>query len=99
MQNYKRHLLTKCIKGWCENISCLQQLWVDLKAKFDYRFLLTYRLTQDCVENLFSVVRSKEGQNVTPNASQFRAAIRSIMIDQMLKPSDDANCDIEWILF
>ncbi|XP_025191172.1 uncharacterized protein LOC112591547 [Melanaphis sacchari] len=58
-------------------------------------FLLTRRLTQDCVENVFSVVRSKGGNNVTPDATKFHSAIRMCMCNTLLEPSQSGNCESE----
>ena len=44
-------------------------------------FLLTSRLTQDCLENLFSSVRYK---NPNPTCREFRYALKTIMIAQFL---------------
>jgi hypothetical protein len=41
-------------------------------------FLLTNRLIQDCVENLFSVIRAKGAQRDNPDAGQFRLALRQV---------------------
>ena len=55
-------------------------------------FLLTSRLNQDCVENMFSVIRSKDGNRNNPDPQQFRAAFCQVVVDQLLKPSDFGNC-------
>lgn len=47
-----------------------------------FQFLLTGRLTQDCVENLFSVLRSK---NVTLNALQFKNNLKLIAISLYMR--------------
>lgn len=54
----------------------------------DQNFLLTSRLTQDCLENLFSVVRSR---NPTPTPREFKFALKSITVAQYLKPSKTSN--------
>lgn len=48
-----------------------------------YHFLLTSRLTQDCLENLFSVVRLK---NPIPSPLELKFALKIISISQFLKP-------------
>ena len=48
-----------------------------------YQFLLTSRLTQDCLENLISVVRLK---NPVPSPQSFKSALKNISIAQFLKP-------------
>jgi hypothetical protein len=47
-----------------------------------YLFILTSRFTQDCLENLFSTVRSKQ---LIPNALQFKNNLKLITLSQYLK--------------
>ena len=47
-----------------------------------FTFFLPARLTQDCLENLFSIVRLK---NVIPNALQFKNNLKLIRISQYMK--------------
>lgn len=49
-----------------------------------HKFLLTSRLTQDCLENLFSSVRLK---NPIPTPLAFKCALKLISIAQFLKTS------------
>lgn len=48
--------------------------------KRDYKFFLTGRLTQDCLENLFSLIRFKMP---TPNALQVKQHLKAITIAQI----------------
>ena len=50
-----------CLDGWKMAIPCLIQLWEDLEDNHDLGFLQTGRLNQDCLENLFSIIRGKGG--------------------------------------
>ena len=70
-------------------------MWIDLKSNFQFSYLLTRRLTQDCIENLFSVIRGKGGNNVTPDASKFRYSLRLAMTKELLLPSEDSNCALD----
>ena len=81
-----------CLSGWKMAITCLLQLWGDLHQTAGVRFLLTNRLNQDCVENLFSIIRGKGGHRDNPDAVQFRTAFRQAMVDAVMMPSKDANC-------
>ena len=74
-------------------------MWSELKELFDFQFLFTRRLTQDCLENAFAIVRSKGGNNVTPVASKFRSALRTVMINNLLSPSQDSNCEVDAAVF
>lgn len=91
----KRGIKPHCVKGWVENISALKLLWEDLKTNFKFEYLLTRRLTQDCLENLFSVIRGKGGNNVTPDCANFKSTIRLVMTNQLLDPSEGSNCAID----
>ncbi|CAI6354503.1 unnamed protein product [Macrosiphum euphorbiae] len=87
--------LPPCIVGWRENIIALKLLFKELDEKYKIDFLLTRRLTQDSVENVFSVVRSRGGNNVTPDATKFHSAIRMCMCNTLLEPSKSGNCESE----
>jgi len=81
-----------CIKGWCMAIRGLLLLWRDLHNNHGLQFLMTNRLNQDCLENLFSVIRRKGGHGDNPTASQFRHHLRQAMVDSILLHSNSSNC-------
>ena len=80
------------IKGWRLAISCLSQLWDDLRTNEDIEFLFTSRLNQDIVENLFATIRRKGGCRDNPSAREFRCAFRMVMVAELIKPNVGANC-------
>ena len=53
--------------------------------RHDYKFVLTAHFTQDCFENLFSCVRSK---NRVPTPLQFKNKLRVLTVGQYLKGTD-----------
>ena len=55
-------------------------------------YLLTSRFTQDCQENIFSLVRKK---HPTPNSLQFKQDIKLISISQFLKRVLNGNYDFD----
>lgn len=57
----------------------LQNLFLN---EMNYKFLLTSRLTQDCLENLFCTVRAKQ---IKPTALQFKNNLKLITVSQYLK--------------
>lgn len=64
----------------------------------DYKFLLTSRFTQDCVESLFSQIRIRQKR---PTAQQFRNLLKSICISQYLTHVSGASYDQddrEWLI-
>lgn len=89
-----------CLSGWQMAIKGLLQLWDELHSKYKLSYLLTNRLNQDCLENLFSIIRGKGGHRDNPDACQFRSAFRQVMVDAIMVPSAGANCqeDIDTFL-
>lgn len=55
-----------------------------------HKFVLTGRFSQDCLENLFSVIRSR---NVIPTALQFKNNLKLISTSQYIKTVDKSNYD------
>ncbi|KAG5264201.1 hypothetical protein AALO_G00273280 [Alosa alosa] len=54
-------------------------------------YLLTYKLSQDHLELFFSAVRSRGGYNNNPNARQFRAAYKQLLVRHQVK-AGTGNC-------
>ena len=50
---------------------------------------------QDCLENLFCIIRAKGAQRDNPDSAQFRAAFRQVMVDMVMVPSKQANCEAD----
>lgn len=71
----------------------------ELNEKYGIEFLMTRQLTQDCIENVFSIVRSKGGNNITPDATKFHSAIRMCMCNSLLTPSESGNCETDAVQF
>lgn len=53
-----------------------------------YKYVLTSRFSQDCLENLFSVLRSKQ---VIPNAQQVKNNLKLISVSQYLKHLNNSS--------
>lgn len=90
-----------CLNGWQISIKSLLMLWDDLRKNHGFHYLLTDRLNQDCLENLFAVVRSKGGHRHNPSPFEFRTALRQTMVDAILVTTGRQNCkdDIDGFLF
>jgi len=56
----------------------------------DFQYVLTSRFTQDCVENLFSLIRIK---NVIPHSLQFTHNLKLIAIAMYMKDIRNSNYD------
>lgn len=55
-----------------------------------YKYLLTSRFTQDCLDNLFSCIRSIQP---IPNALQFKSSLRLVCVAQYLKSVSNGSYD------
>ena len=90
-----------CLDGWQLSINSVIQLWEDLSVNCGVSFLITSRLNQDPLENLFSVIRSKGGHRSNPDPREFRSAITQTMVDNILLTAESSNCkaDVDTFLF
>jgi len=76
-------------------ITCLisvKQLFLDVVRSGQLDFILTYKLSQDHIEILFSSIRSRGGFNNNPSAAQFEAAYKRLLVLTNLTVSKGANC-------
>ncbi|KAL4113920.1 hypothetical protein QTP88_017472 [Uroleucon formosanum] len=81
------------LKSGGKKILCVQMLFKELNEKYYIEYLLMRRLTQDCIESLFSVLRAKGGNNLTPDVSKIQSAIRMNMCNMLISPLNNANCE------
>lgn len=57
-----------------------------------FKYVLTYKLSQDHLEMLFSRVRRRGGWNNNPNCLQLKWSLRAILLKNGITPSKNANC-------
>ena len=81
-----------CIHGLKLSISAIIHLWTNLNTHHGFKFLMTSRLNQDCLENFFSVIRQAGGCRDNPNAEQFGQAFRQCAVKSLLVVPKTANC-------
>ena len=81
-----------CMYGWKSSIRSLLLLWEDLRSNHGFSFLFTDRLNQDCLENLFSQVRSNSSHIDRPTAAQFRIFFARVMVNQLFLHPKGTNC-------
>ena len=81
-----------CLDGWRRNIVALEGLWEDLSVNCDFKFLLTARLTQDCIENFFSRIRCNSAGIRNPSAQEFRYFYRNLSVDSLVCQGQNSNC-------
>ena len=86
-----------CFQGWVLSITALSLLWNDLKNVSGVEFLLTRRLSQYCLENLFSVIRGKGGFRDNPGPKHFCDTLKQTMVTSLLdlSHSEGANCQMD----
>ena len=72
-------------KGIICSIQSVLQLWKELKAE-GFSHILTHKLNQDCIENLFSAVRGMGGADTNPTPVQFCDRIRILKMSQDFDP-------------
>lgn len=68
--------------GLITSTTVVYQLQHELLNEHGYGYLLTGRMTQDCLENLFSVVRLRKP---VPEACEFKCALRMICVSQFVQ--------------
>jgi len=84
-----------CIHGLKLSISALIHLWRNVSTCHGLKFLMTSRLNQDCLENLFSLIRQAGGCRDSPNAEQFGQALRQCAVKSLLVVPKRANCVVD----
>lgn len=58
----------------------------------DYKYLLTFKFSQDHLEIFFSKIRQRFGHNNNPNVLEFRTAMRQLCLRNLITSSYAANC-------
>lgn len=58
-------------------------------------FILSYKISQDHIEMLFSAIRSRGGFNNNPTAAQFEAAYKRLLVHSELSITKNANCSAQ----
>lgn len=59
----------------------------------NFKYILTYRFSQDHIELLFGRIRQRYGANNNPNIIQFKTAIKQILIKNAVTCSSHGNCN------
>lgn len=57
-----------------------------------YKYILTYKFSQDAIELFFQKLRSCNGYNNNPNALQLQYAMRKLLLRNSIKNSNNGNC-------
>lgn len=67
-------------KGIIMSNKALIMLYDYLKERYGMQYILTYRLNQDILENLFGALRSKGGLDDRPTPKQFKYRLRKYVL-------------------
>lgn len=85
-----------CFKGIRQTIKAILLLFKELTNEIPgVEFLLTSRLNQDPIENLFGLVRQRGGNNPNPSLHEFNNIAAQIMTIKFLENSNLANCEMD----
>ncbi|XP_064462001.1 uncharacterized protein LOC135372284 [Ornithodoros turicata] len=83
------------VRGWQITIRAVLALWEDLHQNFGFDHLLTRRLNQDPLENMFGQFQQMHGCNETPNAFQFVAGLKHTLAGRLMKLPSRGNCEAD----
>lgn len=67
-------------KGILMSITSLKLLRSKMNEKFGFKYILTHRLNQDCLENFFSQIRGRTGSSDHPTPVECLERIKAIML-------------------
>ena len=59
-----------------------------------FKYVLTYKFSQDHIELLFSCIRSMGGWNKNPNCLQLKYALRKMLMRNAVTSSKKSNCQL-----
>ncbi|CAG7722591.1 unnamed protein product [Allacma fusca] len=89
----KKKALLPCQEGFLMSINALRGLKIFLLEKYDVKYILSSRLNQDCLENLFSRIRSAGGSNPHPTPPEFRFRLRLLILGSKTRAPKNANTE------
>ena len=81
-----------CINGFIMTIKSVRLLAADMIASGS-PYLITSRLNQDPLENLFGTLRGRSGCNQNPSAMTMRRNLQYFMVADLEKSSLSTNCE------
>lgn len=81
------------IRGLKITIKAVLLLWEELHVNYGFSHLLTRRLQQDPLENLFGIIRQQHGCNENPSVLQFVGGLKHIVLSKLMKLSRAGNCE------
>ncbi|KAG8307101.1 THAP domain containing 9 [Homalodisca vitripennis] len=91
-QSILNHARKTFALGFLSNIKSFCILRDRLLVLEDFKYLLSYKFSQDHLELFFSCIRSRGGNNDNPNTKQFTWAVRQLMFRNSVRASENSNC-------
>ena len=76
-------------------IQSLLGLWEYLKTEQCFWFILTSRINQDCVKNLFSIIHGFGDHRDNLDVEQFKSSFKYVVADKLFVQSDASNCKVD----
>lgn len=86
------HARKTFVLGFLTNINSIKILTNRLINDLNFKYILTYKFSQDHIELLFSCIRARGGNNNNPNVNQFRQALRKLMFRNSVQAPKGSNC-------
>jgi len=83
----------KCFQGLALTITGIKSLLLDLKCE-GFSHVNTRKLQQDCLENLFSIVRMKGGWSRNPSAREMRQRFKFMFLKCFVFKSRNSNVQV-----
>lgn len=98
--NHKTNTMSvpPCFSGMVWSLTAIKLLYENEKNYDEENksyFLLTNRVNQDPLENMFSIMRQKNGYTRNPTARIFRSCVASICTFSLMKVSEKCNCETD----
>ncbi|KYN11230.1 THAP domain-containing protein 9, partial [Trachymyrmex cornetzi] len=78
--------------GFILDMSNLKNMYEQFVINGHLKYILSYKISQDHLEILFSCFRTMGGYNNNPNATQFAASYKKLLHHNEVKSSAAANC-------
>jgi hypothetical protein len=92
----REHLFcSKRKTGFLGVILCLKNMFSLYHALVDgkeLKYLLTFKLSQDFLETFFSAIRARGAWNNNPNALQYQAVYKRLLLTHDIRDFETSNC-------